>query len=496
MLEILQDCFEEQNSTESLSCSTPKEKDIYVQSTGKERQASHSESVPISSRRKEASLQVPAKPSDPADEPVQANEVHQKILSTDVVSKSTPDSTKTSSKGVKGHHGASDELYLPGGSPVVLLGARVSGSQKAISSGGQKRVTSRRSADMQSSNTDISFKTRKRLNFEDKVISNTAEIESSASQVEDSISEEQEGTSSETSQKRDDLSSEIQPQSKKSFSELYLETVNRKSKCSSVVRHTAAVPSPPYPPNDMKLLEDEFIIDGPDRSFSSQPWVVIPRKGHHMPFPENIAVPQGKKSREKPHRLSEKTLVSNTQTDKTGPVEEAQLSVEEKLGTTLTNELENDCRSTENKTHSENAKKPSARKRTVKQKQRKPSKPNVAQELSMGQNETENRNMSKIGQDKLQINSKRNMEDHEEVRNEPTPKKPVPALGNKKEKDSTQANKEKSRKKCFSRESKRKSVPKEVTLASRRGRRTSQHPSEWWLVKPSEGKYRCLNSPY
>lgn len=487
MLEILQDCFEEQNSTESLSCSTPKEKDIYVQSTGKERQASHSESVPISSRRKEASLQVPAKPSDPADEPVQANEVHQKILSTDVVSKSTPDSTKTSSKGVKGHHGASDELYLPGGSPVVLLGARVSGSQKAISSGGQKRVTSRRSADMQSSNTDISFKTRKRLNFEDKVISNTAEIESSASQVEDSISEEQEGTSSETSQKRDDLSSEIQPQSKKSFSELYLETVNRKSKCSSVVRHTAAVPSPPYPPNDMKLLEDEFIIDGPDRSFSSQPWVVIPRKGHHMPFPENIAVPQGKKSREKPHRLSEKTLVSNTQTDKTGPVEEAQLSVEEKLGTTLTNELENDCRSTENKTHSENAKKPSARKRTVKQKQRKPSKPNVAQELSMGQNETENRNMSKIGQDKLQINSKRNMEDHEEVRNEPTPKKPVPALGNKKEKDSTQANKEKSRKKCFSRESKRKSVPKEVTLASRRGRRTSQHPSEWWLVKPSEG---------
>ncbi|EDL89842.1 rCG57054 [Rattus norvegicus] len=237
----------------------------------------------------------------------------------------------------------------------------------------------------------------------------------------------------------------------------------------------------------MKLLEDEFIIDGPDRSFSSQPWVVIPRKGHHMPFPENIAVPQGKKSREKPHRLSEKTLVSNTQTDKTGPVEEAQLSVEEKLGTTLTNEVENDCRSTENKTHSENAKKPSARKRTVKQKQRRPSKPNVAQELSMGQNETENRNMSKIGQDKLQINSKRNMEDHEEVRNEPTPKKPVPALGNKKEKDSTQANKEKSRKKCFSRESKRKSVPKEVTLASRRGRRTSQHPSEWWLVKPSEG---------
>ncbi|MBX8803548.1 hypothetical protein HBA92_22870, partial [Ochrobactrum sp. MR28] len=79
------------------------------------------------------------------------------------------------------------------------------------------------------------------------------------------------------------------------------------------------------------------------------------------------------------------------QTDKTGPEEEAQLSVEEKLGTTLTNELENDCRSTENKTHSENAKKPCARKRTVKQKQRRPSKPNIAQELSMGQNETENR---------------------------------------------------------------------------------------------------------
>lgn len=42
--------------------------------------------------------------------------------------------------------------------------------------------------------------------------------------------------------------------------------------------------------------------------------------------------------------------------------------------------------------------------------------------------------MSNTGQDKLQINSKRNMKDCEEVRNEPTAKKHKPALENKKKK--------------------------------------------------------------
>ncbi|XP_076794839.1 centromere protein C isoform X4 [Arvicanthis niloticus] len=429
MLEILEGCFEEQNSTESLTSSTPKKKDNYSQSASEECQASHSESVPVSSRRKGASLPVSAEPSEAAAGSVQSNEVHQKSLSTDAVSKSTPNSNKLSSKKMEGRHGASgDDLYSSVGSPVVLLDAQVSVSQKAVSSAGQKRVASvsRSSIDVQSSNRETSFKTRKRLNFEDKVISNTAEMENSALQVEDNLSEGQEGTSSEVSQERDSLSSEVQPQSKKSFAELFLETVKRKSKSSSVVRHTATVPPPPSL-DHMKLLEDEFIIDGSDRSFSGQRWVTIPRKGrhlsHHMPSPENIAIPQGKKSREKPPSLSSMTVINNTPSDKALPIEEAQLSVEENLGTTWTNELENKCGSSDNGMHSENANKPSTRKRTVKRKL------NVAEELSMGHCKSKTRNMSKSSQDKLQINSERNMEDCEEVRNEPISKKHTPALG-------------------------------------------------------------------
>lgn len=202
---------------------------------------------------------------------------------------------------------------------------------------------------------------------------------------------------------------------------------------SSVVRHTAAAPPPSSPPNDMKLLEDEFIIDRSDRSFSSQPWVTIPKKGrhlsHHVPSPENIAVSPGKKSEEKPHSLAKLTFISNTQSDKACPIEEAQLSVEENLGTNWTYELENDCRSTENKMQSENAKKPSTWKRTKKQKQRRELNLKVAEELHMGQSKSGNRNMSTICQDKLQISSKRNTEDCEEVRNEPIPKKHMSALG-------------------------------------------------------------------
>ncbi|XP_029401265.1 centromere protein C [Mus pahari] len=464
MLEILQDCFEEQNFTESLTL-TPKEKADYSQSLGEECPASHSKPVPVSSKTGEAPLQASAEPREAASGSVQANEVH---------------------------HGASDESRSSIGSPVVLLGANMSASQKAVSSAGQKRVASvaRSPVDKQASNTNISFKTRKRLNFEDKVISNTAEIENSALPVEDNISEGQEGTSSEITQKRDDLSFEVQSRSKKSFSELYLETVKRKNKSSSVVRHTAAVPSSPPPLNDIKLLEDEFIIDGSDRSFSSRPWVLIPKKDRHLsphkPSPENIALLQGKKSREKPQSLSATTFVSNTQSDKAHPVEEAQLSVDENLGTTWTDELENDCRSTENKMHSKTAKKPPARKRTTKRKQRRVSKPKEAEELSVGQSNRENSSVSNTGQDKLQINSKRNMRDCEEVRNEPSPKKHKAALENKKKTNSTQTNKGKSGKKCFSGGSKNKFVPEEVTVASRRERRVSQHPSDWWIVKPDE----------
>ena len=47
-------------------------------------------------------------------------------------------------------------------------------------------------------------------------------------QVEDNLSKGQEGTSSEITQKRDDLSSEVQSRAKKNFSVLFLETVKQK----------------------------------------------------------------------------------------------------------------------------------------------------------------------------------------------------------------------------------------------------------------------------
>lgn len=472
MLEILQDCFEDQSKasflddfTESLTSSTQKKKANYSQSSSKKCPESHSKPVPVSSRTGEASLQASAEPSEAAGGSVQANEVH---------------------------HGASDELDLCVGSPVVLLDANVNTLQKAASPAGQKRVASvsRSPVDRQASNKNISFKTRKRLNFEDKVTLSTAETENSVLQVEDNLSKGQEGTSSEITQKRDDLSSDVQSRSKKNFSELFLETVKRKSKSSSVVRHTAAVPFSPPPPSDMKLLEDEFIIDRSDRSFSSRLWVMIPSKDRHLsahkPSPENTALLQGKKSREKSHSLSAMTFARNTQSDKAHPIEEAQLSVEENPATTCTDELENDCRSPENKMQSETAKTPPAWERTTKQSQRRVSKPKAAEELRKGQSSWENSNVSNTGQDKLQINSKRNMKDCEEVRNEPNPKKQKPALENKKKTNSTQTNKEKSGKKFFSGGSKNKFVPKKVTLTSRRSCRISQRPSEWWRVKSDE----------
>ncbi|XP_051026171.1 centromere protein C [Acomys russatus] len=502
MLEILQDCFEEQSkasllddSTETFLHSTPKEKDNCSQSTGRERQASHSKSVPVSSRRKEASRQVSAEPSGAPGGSVQANEVHPKILATDVISKGTPVSNKVSNEETSGHHSAPEHaFYLSVGSPVVLLDAEASVLQNTVSSVGQKRVASvlRNSVEIQTSNTDISLKTRKRLNFEDKVTLGKADKGTKVLEVEDHISG-QEGTSSETSQKRgDDMTYEIQPQSKKSFSELFSETVKKKTKSSLIVRHTAAIPPLSSLANDVKLLEDEFIIDESERSFASHPWVTIPSKGRHLrnhgPSPENIATLQNKKSKEKPRSVSAKTLINDTQSPKTPSIEKSQLSVEENLRTSCTNELENDCRSTESKMHSENAKNPSQTQRTMKQKQKRVAKCKVVEEqLNMGQDTNESTNMSNIGKDKLQINSKRSMEDCDEVTNEPVRKKRVPAAENKKKKNSTQKDREKSGKKCFSNKSKNKIVPEEVTLPARRSGRISQHPPDWWVVKPETG---------
>ncbi|XP_050005790.1 centromere protein C isoform X2 [Alexandromys fortis] len=480
VLEVLQDCFDEQSSTESLLSFTPKAKDTRSQSAGKECQASHSRSVPVSSGRKDASPQVIAEPSEATLGSVQANEVHQKILTSDV-SESPANSNNMSSKNTNGSRSATkDHLYLPGGSPVVPLYEKMSESQNVISSLSQKRGASnlRNSIDTKSSYTDISHKIRKRLNFEGKDSLNKAEVENNVLEV----SEVQEGTS-ETSQKRaQDLTYEIQPQSRKSFSTLYLETVKRKSESSSSVRHTAAISSHSSP-KARTLLEDEFIIEESGRSFESQPWVKIPRKdrhqSHHLPSPENIVAAKDKKPGEKPHSVSATSLIHDTQFHKASPIENSQPSVEKILGTRYIDDLKSDYSSTENKIHSENAKKTSESKRTIRQKKQRVSKPKVVEEqLDMGQGKKKKRNMSNT--DKLQLNSKRNMEDCEEARNKPIPKKQISPVENKKH--SIQKDMEKSRKKSFSGGSKDKQEQKIV-----RSGRISCCPSEWWLVKPEEG---------
>ncbi|XP_057629134.1 centromere protein C [Chionomys nivalis] len=483
VLEVLQDCFDEQSSTESLLSFTPKTKDTRSQSAGKECQASHSQSVPVSSGRKDASPQVTAEPSEATLGSVQANEVHQKILTTDV-SESPANSNNTSSEKTNGSRSATkDHLYLPGGSPVVPLYEKMSESQNVISSLSQKSgaYNLRNSIDTKSSYTDISLKTRKRLNFDGKDSLNKAEVENNVLEV----SEGQEGTSSETSQKRaQDLTYEIQPQSRKSFSTLYLETVKRKSESSSSVRHTAAI-SPHSSSKARTLLEDEFIIEESGRSFESQPWVKIPRKdrhqSHHLPSPENIVAAKDKKPGEKPHSVPATSLIHDTQFHKASPIEKSQPSVEKILGTSYIDELESDYRSTENKIHSENAKKTSESKRTIRQKKKRVSKPKVVEEqLEMGQGKKKKRNMSNT--DKLQLNSKRNTEDCEEARNKPIPKKQISPVENKKKKHSIQKDMEKSRKKSFSGGSKDKQEQEIV-----RSGRISRCPSEWWLVKPGEG---------
>lgn len=495
MLEILKDCFEEKslvndfitNSTESLLCLTPKMKDNCIQSTHKECQTSHSKSVPVSSRRKEASLQGIGEPSEAAGSSVQANEIYHKTLTTDAVSSSTPHLKEMSCKNPNGLHTEDDDCYLSIGSPAVLLDTKAFESPNAISSVAQKReaYVFRDSVNMRSSRINTSFRPKKRLNFD---ISTRIEIENRG---ENKIPERQEeGPSSETSEKRvQDLGYEIQPQAKKSFSTLFLETVKRKNDTSPIVRHSTTVPPLSSSSNDVKLLEDEFIIDESEKSFASQLWVAIPRKDRHLKrhaaSSENTAVLPDK-SREKPHNMSPKSLISDTQSHKAPVVEKSQPSVEKKLrtGCTLTNELENhNYGSTEYEMHSGNARKISGSKRTVKQKQRRTSKANVIEE-QIDREQGKNRNMSCIAQDELQINSDENMKDCEEVRNESVSKKQMPHVGKKK--GSIQKDKEKLPKKPFSSGSKNKLLPEEVPLTVLRSRRISRCPSDWWVVKPEE----------
>ncbi|XP_073747857.1 centromere protein C isoform X2 [Callorhinus ursinus] len=486
ILEILQDCFEENslakdfstNSTKSLLYSTPKIGDICIQSPRKEAQCqkSHPKSVPVSLKKKEASLPFIVEPSEVVNRSVQDHEVHQQILATDVGSKKTPDSRKMSSKKLKDHPSEADEkLYLSVGSPFVLLDAKASVSQNAIPSIAQKRetYTSENSVNTLSSSTEISLKTRKRLNFEDKNALKKVEIANKVSEIEDKVSEEpQERKSSRTSQKRvSDSEDEIQPQTKKSFSTLFLETVKRKSESSPIVRHIATAPLHSSPSNDLKLLEDEFIIDESERSFASRSWITVPRKAGPLKqctvYPaESSALLQSKKSREKHHNVSPTTLMSDKHSDTDYPIEKSQPSEQKRLGRScaLTNELENH-RSTKYEMYCENAEKSSGKKRAIKQKQRRKFKDSILEEqVDVEQSKDKDKNTLHITQ-----GSKKNSTN-------------VPYTETQKK------DKEYKKKHFPSGSKKNKLVPDEVTSTITRSRRISRRPSNWWVVK-SEQKH-------
>lgn len=500
MLEVLQNCFEEKSliddfitsSTKSVLYSTPKMIDSCVQSPSKDCQKSHPKSFPVSSRKKEAALQGTVEPSEAASSSVQGHGIHQKVLAADAYSTSTPDLKKKSDKKLNGLCAEDDEdFYISVGSPTVLLDEKQSESQNAVSSAQKgETYTFANSVNVLSSSKEISLKTKKRLNFEDKDILKTVERETNKSEVEAKISGQEERRLSETSPKRvQDTEYDIQSQAKKSFSTLFLETVKRKSEPSSIVRHTATAPSHSAPPNDTKLLEDEFIIDESDRSFAPQSWITIPRKGrplsqHAISSAESSAVVQGKNVREH-QSASPVTVISDRHLHKAHPEERAEPAGERKPSTscTLIGELGNDHRSA--KMYSEKAEKPPGNKRTTKQKQKRKFKTNVVEEQpDTGQSEDEN--MSHVARDKIPRNSDRTVEDCKEMRNGHKARKEMPPVENRKTKSSTK-NKKASRKKHFSSESKKKKlVPEETTLTVTRSRRISRRPSDWWVVNSEE----------
>ncbi|XP_077606109.1 centromere protein C isoform X2 [Crocuta crocuta] len=515
ILEILQDCFEEKsltndfstNSTKSVLYSTPKMENICIQSPSKEAQCqkSHPKSVPVSSRKKEASLQLTVEPREVVKRSVQDHEDHQQILAAAIGSKNTPDSRKMSIEKLKDRHTEVDkEFYLSVGSPFVLLDAKICVSPNAISSIAQNRkmYTSENSVNTLSSSTEISLKTRKRLNFEDKNVSKKVEIADKISEIEDKVSKEpRERRSLRISQKRvQDSEYEIQPQTKKSFSALFLETVKRKSESSPVVRHIATAPPHSSPSNEVKLLEDEFIIDESERSFASPSWITIPRRAGPLKQctvtpAESTALLQSKKSREKHHSVSTVDLTNDKHSGQVHPVGRSQPSEQKRLSrsSSLSNEMENHCRSAEYEMCYENAEKSSGNKRTIKQKQRRKFKANVLEEqVDKEQSKDKNINLPHITEDKLQRNSDRNKEECEERINVAVSKKRVLPVGSKRNSTSIPYAENQKKAKVYKKKQlssgskKNKLVPDEVTSTITRSRRISRRPSNWWVVKSEQ----------
>ncbi|XP_012579455.1 PREDICTED: centromere protein C [Condylura cristata] len=510
ILEILQDCFEEQsfandlstNSTKSIFYSTPKIKDICNQLPSKEGQyqKSHPNSVLVSSKGKDASVDHNGETSK-ASKSVCTHDVHVKNLATDVGLKNTPDTRKMLNANKKIHHDEDKvEFYLSVGSPSALLDAKT--VSQNVSAQRKETCTFENSVNLLSSSTEISLKTKKRLDFEDKDVLKNVETENKISKIEDKMSEGlQKGKRSGTSQKRiQDSEYEIQPQAKKSFSTLFLETVNKKSASSPIVQHTSVFPPHPSPANDKKLLEDEFVIDKSDTSFADRSWISIPRRAGSLKqctgFPiESTTLIQNKKSREKHHSVSSVTLTKDKDSDKVQPIEKSQPTEHKKLGRScaLTDAMENDHGSTKCETYSENAKQSPQSTRTRRQKQRRKSKPNVVEDhVDTEQSKEKNQNVSHPTQDNLQRNSDRNIEVCEEIRNAHTSVEQMQPGGS--QHNSThipltknQKRDRKSKKKHSSHGSKKnKLTTKESDSTLTRSRRISRRPSDWWVVKPEQ----------
>ncbi|KAM4854981.1 centromere protein C [Thomomys bottae] len=507
MLEILQDCFEENslandfilNSTESVHYSASKVKDSYINSPGKESQTPHTKSFPASSRKKEAFLRGTVEAYEAASISVQVHE-DEKTLATNVSSKNIPDSKKKSSKKPSDHYSeANEEFYISGGSPDDFLDGKTSTVQSAIPSADQKKETYnfRNSVNRMSSSKEISFKTKKRLTFEGKDTMKNVEVAEEVPEATDKISErQQERNSTETAQREiQDLEHEIQPQAKKSFSTLFLETVRRKGESSSVVRHIVNTPSHSSP-NGKTLLEDEFIIDDADRSLASLSWISIPRKGvplkRHTVSPiENSSLSQDNKSKEKQRHVSPKTLTSDRHSHKAPSLEKSQLPGEKILRTSspLIDELESNHISMTYQVCPKSARKHPTSKKTIKQIQKRSSKASMVEEQNdTAQSEDENTNLSHTAQKKLKRNSDRSTEDCEETRNDHILERQTSPVGSKKKKGkgSTKKDKEESKKKHFPNGSKNTFDLKEVTFTVRRSQRVSRRPSNWWVAKSEE----------
>ncbi|XP_075400369.1 centromere protein C isoform X2 [Tenrec ecaudatus] len=471
ILEILQDCFEEKSlasdfsadSIKSSSHSTPKKKDSCLQSTSRECQKSHPESLPVSSRKKEDSFQI-KEPNKDVSKSVQAPEVYQKITTNDVGFENPYDSEHVSGGERNDHHSESDEeFYLSIGSSFALLDQKISSSKNANPSNTPKRKTY--SVNMLSSSKKKSLKTKKRLDFEDDNMSKNIGIE-------DEVSEGPRRKSSGTAQKRTQTSdSEIQSQAKKSFSALFLETVKRKTES----RHAPLYSSSP---NDVNLLEDEFVIDESEKRLANQSWIKIPRKTRAVSPVESTVVPQGRKSRGILHSIEVETLTN----DKDQPVKDPLPSKGKNLEPSCPSEYK--CKSTQDAVFSENTAKSSGNKRTIKQQRRKV-KANVVEE----QPEREQPNDKSIdkliaAQHKSQRNPDQSMEVCEEMRNDPTSKKQMKYVGKKKSithvpnKENQNKVKGKFKNECVS----KGLSSEEVNVTVTKSQRISRKPSKWWEV--------------